>query len=126
MLRPDSPHQTERQCRDGGLPARGIIQGIVSTMQRSVLLRRPLGGLRRGVRAEVAGLDEGAVATTLPAGELERRLIEMGLVEGAVIEILYEGFPARDPIAIRVNDHTIALRRNEANAVLVYIHGDQR
>ena len=35
------------------------------------------------------------------------------------IEILHEGAFGRDPIAIRVNDATIALRRREAMAILV-------
>jgi ferrous iron transport protein A len=78
-----------------------------------------LGVLHKGARAEVVALDEGAVITPLLEGELELRLIEMGLVEGARIEILHEGFPGRDPIAVRVNDHTVALRRGEANAVIV-------
>jgi ferrous iron transport protein A len=78
-----------------------------------------LGGLRKGARAEIIALDESAVVTPLLKGELERRLIEMGLVEGACIQILHEGFPGRDPIAVKVNDHTVALRRGEANAVIV-------
>ncbi|CAA7627264.1 Ferrous iron transport protein A [Candidatus Terasakiella magnetica] len=81
--------------------------------------RCPLGGLPKGAKAEIVGLDESSVITSLHPGELERRLIEMGLVEGAQIEILHEGFPRRDPIAVRVNDHTVALRRAEANAVMV-------
>lgn len=75
--------------------------------------------LGKGAAAEIIALDEAAAAITLGAGELERRLIEMGLVEGARIEVLHEGFPRRDPIAVRVGDHTIALRRSEANAVRV-------
>lgn len=78
-----------------------------------------LGELRRGARAEIIALDESQTRTPLSQGELERRLIEMGLVEGARIEVLHEGFPGRDPIAIRVDDHTVALRRAEANAVVV-------
>lgn len=78
-----------------------------------------LGALRKGQRAVVTGLDESAVATPLPPGELERRMIEMGLIEGARVEILHEGFPGSDPLAVRVNDHTLALRRAEAHAVLV-------
>jgi ferrous iron transport protein A len=78
-----------------------------------------LGRLGKGQKAEVVGLDETGIASTLRAGELERRLIEMGLVEGAHLEILHEGFPGRDPIAVRVDDHTVALRRAEAEAVLV-------
>lgn len=79
----------------------------------------PLGTLGKGARAEIAALDESGIETTLPDGELERRLIEMGFVEGARVEILHEGFPKRDPIAVRVNDHTVALRRAEADAILV-------
>lgn len=79
----------------------------------------PLGALAKGTRAEITALDENAVKTPLPKGELERRLIEMGFVEGAVVEILHEGFPRRDPIAVRIADHTVALRRAEADAILV-------
>lgn len=82
-----------------------------------------LASLNRGAEAEIVGLDEAAVSTPLAPGELERRLIEMGLVEGARILVLHEGFPRRDPIAIRVDDHTVALRRNEAKAVLVNLLG---
>lgn len=78
-----------------------------------------LGMLPKGERAEITGLDESAVRTPLPRGELERRLIEMGLLEGARIQVLHEGFPGRDPIAVQVDDHTVALRRAEANAILV-------
>jgi ferrous iron transport protein A len=78
-----------------------------------------LGRLAKGQKAEVVGLDESGITSTLRPGELERRLIEMGLVEGAHLEILHEGFPGRDPIAVRVDDHTVALRRAEAEAVLV-------
>jgi len=80
-----------------------------------------LASLGKGAVAEIVGLDETGVSTPLEAGELERRLIEMGLVEGARIQVLHEGFPRRDPIAIRVDDHTVALRRNEAQAVLVHL-----
>ncbi|MBP2297428.1 FeoA family protein [Azospirillum picis] len=78
-----------------------------------------LGLLRKGQRAEVIGLDETAATTPLPPGELERRMIEMGLIEGARLEVLHEGFPGSDPIAVRIADHILALRRAEAHAVLV-------
>lgn len=80
-----------------------------------------LSSLGKAARAEIIGLDETDVATPLQAGELERRLIEMGLVEGALIEVLHEGFPSRDPMAVRVSDHTVALRRTEASAVIVHV-----
>ena len=55
----------------------------------------------------------------LSAAELERRLIELGFVEGARVELLHEGLFGRDPIAVRVNEATVALRRREAASILV-------
>ena len=52
-------------------------------------------------------------------GELERRLLEMGIVEGAKIELMHEGPLGRDPIAVRVDDATVALRRRDADVILV-------
>ena len=46
--------------------------------------------------------------------ELERRLLELGFVEGARIELIHEGLFGRDPIAMRVDDMWVALRRKEA------------
>ncbi|HRD65038.1 MAG TPA: FeoA family protein [Candidatus Competibacter sp.] len=52
--------------------------------------------------------------------EVERGLLEMGFVEGACVEVLHYGFLSRDPLAVRINQNmTVALRRSEANAVLV-------
>jgi len=51
--------------------------------------------------------------------ELERRLLEIGFVEGARVEILHEGFLGRDPIVVRLDDTRVALRRREARAVMV-------
>ena len=51
--------------------------------------------------------------------ELERRLLELGFVEGAEVEVLHEGPLGGDPIAVRLNHTRIALRRREAMAVFV-------
>lgn len=51
--------------------------------------------------------------------ELESRLIELGFVEGAKVEVLHEGIIGRDPIAVRVDNITIAVRRREAMAVVL-------
>jgi ferrous iron transport protein A len=83
--------------------------------------KRPsrLGYARRGFRGRIHAIEVAFESGTLPAGELERRLIELGFTEGALIEILHEGFFGRDPIAVRVNDSTVALRRREAMAIQV-------
>lgn len=51
--------------------------------------------------------------------ELERRLLEMGFVEGARFKVLHEGLVGRDPIALRLDDMRVALRRREAYAILI-------
>lgn len=51
--------------------------------------------------------------------ELERRLLELGFVEGARVELLHEGLFGRDPIAMKVDDMRVALRRHEAARLLV-------
>jgi ferrous iron transport protein A len=79
----------------------------------------PLGLARRGFCGRIESIEVGASAHGLTAGELERRLLELGFIEGAEVEVLHEGPLGRDPIAVRLNDTTIALRRREAMAVFV-------
>lgn len=55
----------------------------------------------------------------LAASEIERLLLEMGFMEGSRVEILHEGPLGRDPIAVRVDNLRVAIRRNEANAILI-------
>ena len=79
----------------------------------------PLGLARRGFCGHIHAIRVGNGAHGLSAMELERRLLELGFVEGAEVEVLHEGPLGGDPIAVRVNDNTIALRRREAMAILV-------
>ena len=51
--------------------------------------------------------------------ELERRLLEFGFVEGARFELVHQGAIQRDPIAIRLDDMRVALRRRDAEDVWV-------
>ncbi len=79
-----------------------------------------LGEARMGLRGQIIALDMNrARGAGLPPAELERRLLELGFVEGAQVEIIHEGLFGRDPIAVRVADTTIALRRREAMAIVV-------
>src|SRR4051812_7125681 len=57
--------------------------------------------------------------SAIGAEEHLRRLLEFGFVEGARIEVMQEGLFGRDPIAVRVDDTRIALRRTFADAVVV-------
>jgi ferrous iron transport protein A len=78
-----------------------------------------LGNAPRGFAGIIQHLKVEEGGSSLSATELESQLIEMGFVEGATIEILHEGAIRRDPIAVRVANVTIALRRREAMAVVV-------
>ncbi len=69
-------------------------------------------------RMRIHSIDAMSVVGSLPAAELERRLIEIGFVEGATVEVRHQGL-GRDPLAVRVNEATVALRRREAHAIKV-------
>jgi ferrous iron transport protein A len=73
--------------------------------------RRSLSRLRAG---------ESAVVERIDADEsLARRLLEIGFVPGAVVEVVAAMWPHDDPLAVRVGGATFALRRQEADWVTV-------
>ena len=79
----------------------------------------PLGLAKRGFSGVIQLLAAKNATSALPDAELESRLIELGFVEGAKVEILHEGIVGRDPIAVRVDNITVAVRRREAMAIIV-------
>jgi ferrous iron transport protein A len=79
----------------------------------------PLGLARRGYTGVIQHLSATEAGSALSDVELESRLIELGFVEGAKVEVLHEGIVGRDPIAVRVENVTIAVRRREAMAIIV-------
>jgi ferrous iron transport protein A len=79
----------------------------------------PLGLAKRGYSGVIHRLAADQASSALSAIELESRLIELGFVEGAKVEVLHEGIVGRDPIAVRIENITIAVRRREAMAVIV-------
>jgi ferrous iron transport protein A len=87
--------------------------------EANVCAPSPLGQAPLGFRGRVDSVVTTGTAAGMAAAELELRLIEIGFVEGARVEILHEGAFGRDPIAVRINESTIALRRREAMAILV-------
>lgn len=81
----------------------------------------PLGRAPCGFRGRIDAIVVREGGGGLSATEIENRLLELGFVEGAHVEILHEGAFGRDPIAVRVNNATIALRRHEAMAILATV-----
>ena len=78
-----------------------------------------LGAAAKGYSGQVQAIAVTDLRSSLSATEMERRLIELGFVEGARVQILHQGLFGRDPIAVRVNGSTVALRRREAMAIQV-------
>jgi len=78
-----------------------------------------LGKTPRGFRGMIETITVTGDHNGVPAAEIERRLLELGFVEGARVEVLHEGPIAGDPIAVRVDNNTIALRRREAMSIFV-------
>ena len=80
-----------------------------------------LGEAHRGFRGVILAVrpPSGPVAGGTDPEELELRLLEFGFVEGARVEVLHEGPIGGDPIAVRVDDMCVALRRSEAMNVLL-------
>jgi ferrous iron transport protein A len=79
----------------------------------------PLGLARRGFSGRIKSIKVCEEVHGMMAAELERRLLELGFLEGATVEVVHEGPLGRDPIAVRLNGTTVALRRREAMAVFV-------
>ncbi len=55
----------------------------------------------------------------LEGGDIGLRLLELGFVEGETLRVIAHGFPGNEPIAVRIGNTTFALRRFEADHVLV-------
>ncbi len=73
-----------------------------------------------------AGIIEKIDASLLPLSskgvieEIESRLLEMGFIEGAKVQVVFKG-AFGDPIAVRINNNNsiISLRKNESSIILV-------
>jgi ferrous iron transport protein A len=63
--------------------------------------------------------DRARVALVVDDDPISRRLIEVGFIPGALIEVVARMWPADDPVAVRVGGSTFALRRHEAERVVI-------
>ena len=64
----------------------------------------------------------GTIASIKVAGDLGRRIRDMGLVPGTEIKIRGRA-PLYDPVASRVRGATLTLRNNEADFIEVEVSG---
>lgn len=71
----------------------------------------PLSTLPRGVSARIEHMRV--------AEPVRQSLMSMGVVEGLGIRIMHEGPFGRDPIAIEIEGHMVAIRRADAAHIMV-------
>jgi ferrous iron transport protein A len=89
------------------------------TQQTAPRPQLPLGLAKLGYSGVIHSIAPADASSALSDVELESRLIELGFVEGAKVEVIHEGMVGHDPIAVRVENVTIAVRRREAMAIIV-------
>lgn len=70
-----------------------------------------------GLRQMQVG-QQGRIVRVESAGELGRRIRDMGLVPGTEFSVIGRA-PLKDPVALRLRDFTLTLRNNEADHILV-------
>jgi ferrous iron transport protein A len=84
---------------------------------------RSLASLHKGECGIVSAVGlNGAAGVTIgdvAGSTIARRLLEVGFVPGERVEVIEEIRPGRDPIAVRIGSSMFALRRREAEAVMV-------
>jgi len=82
-----------------------------------------LAQLHQGDRGHVSGIASDATAAIqigdVAHSTIARRLVELGFVPGETIEVVKEVWPGGDPMAVRIGASVFALRRREAQSVLV-------
>ena len=83
-----------------------------------------LSQLHKGACGVVSAVNVAAESGPLPIGDVAgssivRRLMELGFIPGERIEVVAELQPGGDPIAVRIGCSVFALRRREAQTVMV-------
>ncbi|OQX20908.1 MAG: ferrous iron transport protein A [Candidatus Altiarchaeales archaeon A3] len=73
-------------------------------------MEKTLNELKVGDKAEIVKLKG--------AGDVKRRLLDMGVVKGTTIEIERVA-PLGDPIEIKVRGYNLSLRKEEASKIIV-------
>jgi len=75
-------------------------------------MEKTLNELQVGDKAEIVKLKS--------AGDVKRRLLDMGIVKGTTVEIERVA-PLGDPIEIKVKGYNLSLRKEEASKIIVTI-----
>jgi len=62
----------------------------------------------------------GRVTAVNGSNRIARRLMEMGVIPGVAVQVVKTA-PFGDPIEVRVRGYSLAMRRNEADAIEVTV-----
>jgi ferrous iron transport protein A len=69
---------------------------------------------------EMSDNQAGVIKKVSAAGEMGRRIREMGLVPETPIQIQGRA-PLRDPVAVKIRDYVLTLRNDEASQIMVEV-----
>jgi ferrous iron transport protein A len=67
---------------------------------------------------ELEPMEKGRIVKVGGQGEIRRRLLDMGVVNGAIVEVLRIA-PLGDPVQIKIKGYDLALRKTEAANIQV-------
>ena len=68
--------------------------------------------------------EKGVVSEILASGSIKQRLMDFGLIVGTQVEMVRSA-PLDDPVQLRVRDTLLAMRRSEANMLVIDRNGEQ-
>ncbi|NOZ80762.1 MAG: ferrous iron transport protein A [DPANN group archaeon] len=74
----------------------------------------------RKTLAELGKKESGRILRVTCEGRIKRRLLDMGLVKGTLLEV-QQIAPLGDPIEIKVKGYLLSLRKKEAGGIEVEI-----
>ena len=104
-------------CDQGGTPEN--CEKCISVTLEEVRQRRQQGGRKAMAIAKLKDLKPGRKGKVLKInarGEVNKRIVEMGVTSGAVVEVERVA-PLGDPIEIKVKGYHLSLRKEEAEGI---------
>ncbi len=107
----------ETRARDHALRANVAAKSIPAE-KTLAHLEKTLAHLDKGAGAQILRIDANTAFGGLDA-LVTRRLMELGFLPGAQLTVVGFGLLGRDPIAVRLGGTKFALRRAEANKIIV-------
>jgi ferrous iron transport protein A len=66
--------------------------------------------------------ETGIIISMENCGELKRRLMDLGFIEGTTVRCLYRS-PAGNPVAYMVRGTVIALRKDDSTKIIIHRKG---